>query len=113
MTTSQANKIKKSLLAASEVAKCKLCRNIIESLSSTFSRCYSVEQKQQFLDYCQERDFEAAIAYYVNTMLPVQKKADEINYKTDLLFAQATLAMVHQITPNGKNVIGGFTVISG
>ena len=105
MTTSQANKIKKSLLAASEVAKCKLCRNIIESLSSTFSRCYSVEQKQQFLDYCQERDFEAAIAYYVNTMLPVQKKADEINYKTDLLFAQATLAMVHQITPNGKNVI--------
>jgi len=105
MTPSQANKIKKALLAASEVAKCKLCRSITEELSRYSGRAYSAEQKSRFLDYCQARDFDAAMAYYVNTMLPVLKKADEFDYRTDLLLAESRLAVVHQISPNGKDVI--------
>lgn len=92
-------------MAAPEVAKCKLCRSIIEALSSYDCRYYSAGQKEQFLNHCEARDFEAAIAYYVNTMLPVKKKADEMTYKTDLLLAEARLAMVHHIKPNGKEVI--------
>lgn len=105
MTPSKANKIKKELLAASEVAKCKMCRSVIEGLPSWRGRAYTLDQKNHFLDLCQAKDFDAAIDYYVNTMLPLLKKRDLTDYYSELILRQSDLVMTHNIAPNGKDVI--------
>ena len=105
MTTAEANKIKKELLAASEVAKCKVCRQIIEELSGWSSKYYTLEQKNHFLDLCQAKDFEAATAYFVNTMLPMLKKGAPTDYHSELILRKSNLVTTHDIAPNSKDII--------
>lgn len=104
MTTSETNKIKKEILAASEVAKCKLCRYLIGEMSSWYSKYFSSEQKNHFLDLCEARDFEAATGYFVNTMLP-RLRSDQQDYQTVLILCKSNLVVVHDIAPNSKDVI--------
>lgn len=105
LTPSEANKIKKGILAASEVAKCRICRKVIETLRIYRLHYYTDEQVNHFLDLCQKTDFEAATTYYVNTMLAGFKKKEPILYQSDLVSRSADLVMVHDINPNSKDVI--------
>lgn len=105
MTTSEINKTKKQLLAATDVAKCKVCWYIIDMLSGWSSRYYVLEQKNHFLDLCQAKDFNEAVDYFVNTMLPSLKKADKIEYNSVLLLCMSNIVMTHNIAPNSKDVI--------
>ena len=105
LTPSEANKIKKGILAASEVAKCRICRKVIETLRIYRLHYYTDEQVNHFLDLCQKTDFEAATTYYVNTMLAGFKKKEPILYQSDLVSHSADLVMVHDINPNSKDVI--------
>ena len=102
LTPSEANKIKKGILAASEVAKCRICRKVIETLRIYRLHYYTDEQVNHFLDLCQKTDFEAATTYYVNTMLAGFKKKEPILYQSDLVSRSADLVMVHDINPNSK-----------
>lgn len=105
MKTSEVNKIKKDILAASDVAKCRICRKVITALNAYSRYYYTDDQVNHFLDLCQVMDFEAATDYYVNTMLTGLKKKEPILYQSELVSRSSDLVMAHDIQPNGKEVI--------
>lgn len=61
MKTSEANKIKKDIIAASDVAKCRICRKVITALNAYSRHYYTDDQVNHFFDLCQVMDFQAAI----------------------------------------------------
>ena len=105
MKTSEINKIKKDILAASDVAKCRICRKVIMALNAFSRHYYTDNQVNHFLDLYQMMDFQAATDYYVNTMLASLKKNEPILYQAELVSRSSDLVMVHDIQPNGKDII--------
>lgn len=74
MKTSEANKIKKEILAASDHAKAKICRDLCFDKYRNIQRYFSEELQTQFLALREKGDFEGAITFALDTMLPSIKK---------------------------------------
>ena len=73
------------MLEASDQTKARICRDIRNTVFPVKYFCYTDEQKQRFLSLCDAKDFEGAIAYFHDTMLPYLKKASPIWYESQLI----------------------------
>lgn len=105
MKPSEINKIEKELQAASEQTKARVCRDIRNNVFSLRSFRYTEEQKQHFLGLCDATDFEGAIAYLLDTMLPYLKRKDTSWYESQLLYIKVELVIVTDYTACYKRFV--------
>lgn len=104
MTTSQVNKIKRDLLAAHNAAKDRVCRMIISPNRSYALRHYSKTHLDQFQELIGAKDFEGAVLYLHDKMLPYLKKNSPADYSSELMMISVELTLTYSFRPQFKDM---------
>lgn len=95
MQPSEANKIKRELLAAHAAAKNRVCRKMLSPIHQYALKYYSTDHFEEFLSLLEAKDFEGAVQHLHDKMLPYLKKNDVLHYESELMSIQVELTLTY------------------
>lgn len=105
MTTSEANKIRKQMLASSDAVKANICRMLLETTHSYTLKEYPEKHLAQFCEQVSAKDFAGAIQILHDKMLPALKKKSQRDYYSELLSINCEITLTYDFQPRYKEIL--------
>ena len=92
------------MLAASDQSKARICRDMRNEVFSNAYFKYTEDQKKYFMELSDAGDFESAINYLDNTMLPYLKKSNPDWYELQWIHIKVELSTIADYEPQLKTM---------